>query len=180
MARATAGRRRRARARGWVAPQPWTGGRAAPALALLLALAALWPVAGVERFAPPAPADAAANSDAVAYSAERLATLRAAGTPVFVNMTADWCVTCKANERRVLSRELFRDALAATGTVYMVGDWTHTDAAITAFLDEHRAVGVPLYVAYPADGGPGEVLPTLLTESATLAAVARAAAGGAR
>ncbi|MCD9045498.1 protein-disulfide reductase DsbD family protein [Luteimonas sp. MHLX1A] len=164
----------------WFERQRWTGGRAAPALALLLALAALWPVAGVERFAPPAPADAADDSGAVAYSAERLATLRAAGTPVFVNMTADWCVTCKANERRVLSREPFRDALAATGTVYMVGDWTHTDAAITAFLDQHRAVGVPLYVAYPADGGPGEVLPTLLTESATLAAVARAAAGGAR
>ncbi|TKS52914.1 cytochrome C biogenesis protein [Luteimonas yindakuii] len=161
----------------WFERRRWRGGRVAPALALLLAAAALWPVAGVERFAPPAPGTDTQEPGTVAYSAERLAALRAAGTPVFVNMTADWCVTCKANERRVLSRDTFRDALAATGATYMVGDWTHTDAAITAFLEEHRAVGVPLYVVYPADGGPGEVLPTLLTEGIVLDALARAAHG---
>ena len=163
----------------WFERRRWTGGRIAPALALLLALAALWPVAGVERFTPPAVADATPESGAITYSAERLAALRAAGTPVFVNMTADWCVTCKANERRVLARAPFRDALAATGAAYMVGDWTHTDAEVTAFLDAHRAVGVPLYVVYPADGGPGEVLPTLLTDGIVLAALARAADPGA-
>jgi len=47
--------------------------------------------------------------------------------------------------------------------VYMVGDWTDQDAEISAFLDEFNAPGVPLYVVYPANGGPGKKLPQLLT-----------------
>ena len=49
------------------------------------------------------------------------------------------------------------------GTVYMVGDWTNQDIEISAFLDEYRAPGVPLYVVYPANGGPGVKLPQLLS-----------------
>jgi thiol:disulfide interchange protein DsbD len=103
------------------------------------------------------------DASRVAYSAERLAALRAARRTVFVNMTADWCVTCKANEKTVLGGDDFRNALADANAVYMVGDWTDVDPAITAFLQEHRAVGVPLYVVYPRDGGAPRVLPTVLT-----------------
>jgi thiol:disulfide interchange protein DsbD len=112
----------------------------------------------------PTPAGAATPADAstVVYSPERLATLRASGRVVFVNVTADWCVTCKANERAVLGRPGFRDDLAAVDGVFMQGDWTDVDPVLTAFLQSHGAVGVPLYVVYPARGEP-QVLPTVLT-----------------
>src|SRR5690606_15411962 len=87
----------------------------------------------------------------------------------------DWCVTCKANERRVLSQPAFRAALEQADAAYLVGDYTNTDPAITAFLDRHRAVGVPLYVVYPRGGGEGEVLPALLSDEIVTAALRRAA-----
>jgi thiol:disulfide interchange protein DsbD len=110
----------------------------------------------------------------VAYSPEALAQLRRDGRVVFVNMTADWCVTCKANERTVLDRDGFRAALDAAGAVYMKGDWTDVDPAITAFLESHGAVGVPLYVVYPRQGEP-KVLPTVLTADTVAQALAEAA-----
>ena len=78
-------------------------------------------------------------------------------------MTADWCVTCKANEKAVLSRDAFKAAMQQADAVFMQGDWTNVDPAITAFLEAHGAVGVPLYVVYPRGGGEGRILPTLLT-----------------
>jgi thiol:disulfide interchange protein DsbD len=112
---------------------------------------------------PPPARTAQAESGVVAYSPEKLAELRAAGTPVFVDMTADWCVTCKANEHTVLDTASFRDLLARTDTVLMTGDWTNVDPAITAFLQEYKAVGVPLYVVF-RPGEPGKPLPTVLTQ----------------
>ena len=88
-----------------------------------------------------------------------MAALRAEGRPVLVNMTADWCITCKVNEKSVFATEDFEKLLEETGTVYLVGDWTNTDPAITAFLEEYKSPGVPLYVLFPADGGPGRKLP---------------------
>ncbi len=139
--------------------------RAAPlqrALAVLVLAAALVPLALAQRL-PRESSAAPAGQGQVAYSAERLAALRAEGRIVFVDMTADWCVTCKANEKAVLNTTAFRDLLAAHDAVLMTGDWTSVDPAITAFLEEHGAVGVPLYVVYPRGGGAGEVLPTVLT-----------------
>ncbi|MFT3755000.1 MAG: protein-disulfide reductase DsbD [Pseudoxanthomonas sp.] len=158
----------------WYERKRWNGSPAWRVLALLLALAALWPAWQAARLSPPlktAPADA----QHVAYSAEKLQTLRDEGRVVFVDMTADWCVTCKANEKAVLNREAFHTALAEADGVYMVGDWTDTDPAITAFLDRYKAVGVPLYVVFPRGGGEGEVLPTVLTPAIVRIALERAA-----
>jgi thiol:disulfide interchange protein len=142
--------------------------------ALVLTVAALVPLAMVHRL--PAEAAAAPTADGhVAYSAERLATLRAERRIVFVDMTADWCVTCKANEKAVLNTAAFRDLLAEHDAVMMTGDWTNVDPAITAFLEQHAAVGVPLYVMYPRNGGEGEVLPTVLTHDTMRQAFERAA-----
>lgn len=89
---------------------------------------------------------------------------RAQGRGVFVDMGADWCVTCKVNERAVLHTAAFREVLERSNSVLMTGDWTNADPAISAFLKDYRAVGVPLYVVFRAgEDGPGEVLPTLLT-----------------
>lgn len=98
------------------------------------------------------------------FTDARLAALQAEGRVVFVNITADWCVSCKANERTVLGRPAFADALRAANATYLVGDYTDVDPALTAFLQRHDAVGVPLYVVYPRRGVP-KVLPTLLTPS---------------
>jgi thiol:disulfide interchange protein DsbD len=149
----------------------------ARAFAVAVLLLALVPLPMLQRMAAPLPAEGAleAADGVVPYSAERLAALRAAGRVVFINMTADWCVTCKANERRVLSGNFFREALAAVDGVYMRGDWTNVDPAITAFLEAHGAVGVPLYVVYPRDGGAGQVLPLVLSEGIVRDALARAA-----
>jgi thiol:disulfide interchange protein len=106
-----------------------------------------------------------ANGDAAAepWSEARLAELRAAGRPVLVNMTAAWCITCLANERVALSTDTVREALAAREVVYLKGDWTRRDEAITRYLQRYGRSGVPLYVLYPPDGGAPQVLPQLLT-----------------
>ena len=147
------------------------------AIAALALVAILWPLGrlhGLPKNTTPAPT-ALASGDAVPYSERALAALRAEGRPVFVNMTADWCVTCKANERGVLARDDFRAALRETGTAYMVGDYTDVDPAITAYLQRHKAVGVPLYVVDPRGGGDGEVLPAVLDRQLAVAAIDRAA-----
>ncbi len=146
-------------------------------LALALLLLAAWPLAIVARMPVPAPATAASAEGIEPWSPERLAELRAEGRVVFVDMTADWCVTCKANEKAVLSRAPFKDAMRAADAVFLQGDWTSADPRITEFLGAHGAVGVPFYIVYPAGGGEGEVLPTVLTNGIVVDALRRAAGG---
>ena len=152
-------------------------------LAVALLLASLLPLVLVHRLqretaSPGATADvmpAEVMPDAVVpYSAAKLAALRSEGRVVFVDMTADWCVTCKANEKAVFGREDFRTAMRQADAVFMQGDWTNVDPAISQFLEAHKAVGVPLYVVFPSDGGEGEVLPTVLTQNRVAEALARA------
>jgi thiol:disulfide interchange protein len=83
------------------------------------------------------------------YSAQSLAELRTQGTPVFVDMTAAWCITCKVNEKNAINTFAVGKAMQENGVVYMVGDYTNSDPAITAYLKAYGAVGVPLYVMYP-------------------------------
>ncbi|MGF1525826.1 MAG: protein-disulfide reductase DsbD family protein [Candidatus Competibacterales bacterium] len=97
------------------------------------------------------------------FSAPRLAELRASGRPVFVNMTADWCITCKVNEVALDSAEV-RRAFRDRGVTYLKGDWTRSDPEITAVLTHFGRSGVPLYVLYPGDPAAEPVLlPQMLT-----------------
>ena len=106
------------------------------------------------------------------YSPARLDELRTAGTPVFVNVTADWCITCLANERVALSSAAVLAAFRDRGIVYLKGDWTNSNPELTALLQAHGRSGVPLYLYYPAAAGaPAMVLPQLLTPSIVLEAV---------
>ncbi len=157
------------------------GHRWAGVVAVLALVAMAWPLQSIHRLPRPS---ASAGSEAAAeraqmpvaaYSAQRLQALRASGRPVFVNVTADWCVTCKANEKAVFGRDGFREALEAANAVYMVGDWTDVDPELTAFLQQYKSVGVPLYVVFPRDGGEGQVLPTVLTLDMAREALAAAA-----
>lgn len=99
-----------------------------------------------------------------------------AGQPVFIDFTADWCLTCKFNERTVLAREEVRAAFTEHQVAFFVADWTRRDARITAKLAEHGRAGVPMYlVLSPGAPDKPEVLPELLTADLVVDAVKRAA-----
>lgn len=110
--------------------------------------------------------------DPVPYSPAALASARASGKPVFLWFTADWCLTCKVNEQVAIERQATKAAFAKAGVIAMRGDWTRRNPAITDFLTDQGAAGVPLYMWYPAGGGPGKRLPQVLTPH-TLVALAR-------
>ena len=110
------------------------------------------------------------------YSQQRLDQLLAAGEPVFINLTADWCITCLANERVALSSEAFVDTLRDGGITYLKGDWTNSNPEITALLNANGRNGVPLYLFYPR----GETRPLLLPQILTPATVREALTGDSR
>ncbi|MFP2929467.1 protein-disulfide reductase DsbD family protein [Pyxidicoccus sp. 3LG] len=100
----------------------------------------------------------------------------AAGQPVFIDFTADWCLTCKVNERTVLAREEVRAAFTEHQVAFFVADWTRRDARISAKLAEHGRAGVPMYlVLSPGAPDKPEVLSELLTVDSVVDAVKRAA-----
>ncbi len=108
----------------------------------------------------------------VAWSKNSMETLRSAGTPVFVDVTADWCITCLANEKAVLFTESITTAFQESGVVYMVADWTNYDPKIAEFVASHSRNGIPLYVMYPKDQRKApKILPQILTNSSVLDAV---------
>ena len=139
-------------------------GVASKAIVVALALLVTLPLYQLTRL-PAAPEKASAEVGVVAYSPGKLAELRAAGTPIFVDITADWCITCKANEHAVLDTPAFGAVLRRTAAVYMKGDWTDVNPTIEAFLQRYHSPGVPLYVVFPRNGGDGKLLPTVLTLS---------------
>ncbi|WP_298160389.1 thioredoxin family protein [Brevundimonas sp.] len=109
------------------------------------------------------------------WSVEAVAAAQAEGRPVLVNFTADWCVTCKINERTSLSSPRVAAALAASNAVYLVGDWTRRDDAITRELERRRRSGVPLYLVYTPGSAEPLILPQLLTEGLVIDALQTAA-----
>jgi thiol:disulfide interchange protein/DsbC/DsbD-like thiol-disulfide interchange protein len=136
--------------------------------ALLVALIAAVGIARAPEPAGTGPSAGIAAAGSEPYAPARLSELRAAGRPVFVNMTAAWCVTCLMNEKVALSTTGVRQAFARGGITYMKGDWTRSDPVITDFLRQHGRDGVPLYVYFPPDGAPPAVLPQILTERIVL------------
>lgn len=108
----------------------------------------------------------------VPYSEAELQRLLAEGKPVFVDFTADWCITCKFNMRTAIDTKAVREAFARLGIVPMLADWTNSNPEITRKLAQFDRVGVPFYLFYPA-GRPDDpvILPELLTEQILLRAV---------
>jgi thiol:disulfide interchange protein len=106
------------------------------------------------------------------YSPELLQSLRAEGRPVFVNLTADWCLTCLANERVALHTETLEKAFDEMNVATLKGDWTNADPEITVLLQEYERSGVPLYLWFPANHqGKATVLPQLLTADLVIGAM---------
>jgi len=145
----------------------WSGRRQAalksgawwPMLVALIGAAAL--IAIVPRDA--AMATAPGEAGAARFDEARLADLRKAGRPIFLYFTADWCLTCKVNEKAAIERAEVSKAFADKHVVVMVGDWTRGDPAISRFLQAHGRSGVPFYLFYPAGGKEPRELPQILT-----------------
>ena len=108
------------------------------------------------------------------YSEELLGELRQAGKPVFVNLTADWCITCLVNEKVAIGSDAFYQSLAENNITYLKGDWTNNDAKITKLLNQYQRSGVPLYLMYPNGPGEAEILPQILLKPMIAAAINRA------
>jgi thiol:disulfide interchange protein/DsbC/DsbD-like thiol-disulfide interchange protein len=153
----------------WVIGRPGQsfGLRAGVASAVCLTAGAI-ALPGLQAAQPQMAAIAApeANRDYETFSSERVAQLRAAGRPVFVNLTAAWCISCKVNEQVALNTAGFRQALRDHNIAYLKGDWTSRDDRITRVLSEFGRAGVPLYLLFPADPkAEAIILPQLLTEA---------------
>jgi len=154
----------------------WRGAGLTAVAALVVGAVALGPLAGTAPARDPAQA---AGGRAETFSPRRLAELRAQGRPVFVNVTAAWCITCLVNERVALRSDAVTEAFARKGVVVLKADWTSRDAGIAEMLGSFGRSGVPLYLLYaPALSGrvaasAPAVLPQILTEGAVIDAVNR-------
>jgi thiol:disulfide interchange protein len=107
-----------------------------------------------------------------AFSQQSLDSALQSGRPIFVDFTADWCITCKANERFALDSTAVRQAFAQHQVLVLRADWTHGDPEITQILKDHGRAGVPMYLFYP--GGkerPPVVLPELISSQTVLDAM---------
>jgi thiol:disulfide interchange protein len=106
------------------------------------------------------------------FSQESLDAALDSGHPVFVDFTADWCITCKANERFAIDTATVRNAFAQRRVITLRADWTNGDPVITEILKRHGRAGVPMYLVYP--GGKNRepaVLPELISAQNVLDAL---------
>jgi thiol:disulfide interchange protein len=107
------------------------------------------------------------------FSEQRVKDL--AGQTVFVDFTADWCLTCKANEKAVLNTEAVREAMAAHKVVPLMADWTRMDPEISAWLRRFGRAGVPFYLVIPAERSkPWVPLPEVITKSIVIDGIVKA------
>ena len=144
-------------------------GRGIGALAVLaILIVALYGLSTLAGATAPAQATAISSEK---FSDEKLASLRASGTPVFVDATAAWCITCLVNEQAVLSRQPVKDAFASRKVTYLVADWTNRNAAITKLLEANGRDGVPLYLYFAPGADKPVILPQILTEAGVLSAI---------
>lgn len=171
----------------WAAAGPGAAGAlgalsVALAVLLLLRLPSRGPIAALVIAAGlvvpsllPAPAPApAAQTGWAAFDTASIAREVAAGRVVFVDVTADWCLTCKANKALVLDRAPVSDLLATQDVVPMQADWTRPDPDIQAYLESFGRYGIPFNAVYGPGAPNGVPLPELLTTQNVQDAVAAA------
>jgi len=140
-----------------------TRGFAATGAILIAVVIGIFALPGEEQMAVQQQANVATETlPSEPFSEERLAELRTANQPVFAYFTADWCITCKANEAAAVQRQETADAFEAGNVAVLMGDWTRPDPVISKFLEKHGRAGVPLYLFY-ASGQEPVILPQILT-----------------
>ncbi len=139
----------------------------------LLAAALAWGGPLLLTSTPAQAATPAADARWQPWDAARVAELRAQGTPVFVDFTAAWCVTCQFNKRTTLADDAVLADFAARQVVLMRADWTRRDPAISRELGLLGRSGVPVYALYaPGGSGAPQLLPEILSAGAVRDALA--------
>jgi thiol:disulfide interchange protein DsbD len=160
----------------WTGPERATGVRAvAVVLALLVLGYAIWWGAGLAMMKPaPETAQSTSSDGWQPWTPAAVDAALAQGRPVFVDFTAAWCLSCKVNERVALETAEVKAAFAQKNVALFRADWTHSDPAITATLQQYHRDGVPLYLYYtPAAKDAPQVLPEVLTPGIVLDALNR-------
>lgn len=141
-----------------------------PARAVLVpALAAL--AIALPAMSNPAPDTPVRAARWVDFAESSISGHVAEGKIVFVDVTADWCLTCKANKALVLDRDPVSSLLAADGIVAMQADWTRPDPSISAYLEKFNRFGIPFNAVYGPAAPTGIPLPELLSTDAILTAI---------
>lgn len=152
------------------------GGRAPRTAVILLALtiaALVWLPLSPLPAPTTLPGEGISPGEAARFDPADVAREVAAGRPAFVYFTADWCLTCKLNERAVLNNERIQQALKEHDSAIFKADWTLRDETIRTELARFGRAGVPLYLLYdPARPGRPRVLPELLSVDLVLDALA--------
>ncbi len=144
-----------------------TAGAAALALAGFAVPGLLPPTAG-------APVEMLAKGNWRPFERAEITRLVKSGKTVFVDVTAEWCITCLANKRLVLNRQPIARILDGRTVVPMVADWTRPDPKISRYLAEYGRYGIPFNIVYGPSAPKGILLPELLSRSAVLKAIAQA------
>ena len=122
------------------------GSRLSRALGLLAVIASLSAIPSLSQLTPTSSEQAVVEIDSEPYASSALRAHVDEGRTVFINMTADWCITCKVTEKRLLTTEAVDQLFESYGVIRMTGDWTRYDPLITEYLNAFDRVGVPLYV----------------------------------
>lgn len=114
---------------------------------------------------PPTTVANTGGTNEITWSVEEVERQHAEGKPIFVYFTADWCISCKVNERVALKSKRVQRYFEENEFVVLVGDWTSKSADIKRELEEHGRAGVPLYLYYKPGGNINKptILPALLT-----------------
>ncbi|WP_425092291.1 protein-disulfide reductase DsbD family protein [Tropicimonas sp. S265A] len=115
-----------------------------------------------------------AETEWAGFDRGEIARMVSQGTVVFVDVTADWCLTCKANKALVLDRDPVASVLAQDGVVAMQADWTRPSDLIAGFLQDFGRFGIPFNVVYGPGAPEGLPLPELLSADAVMEALTTA------
>ncbi len=152
---------------------------ATPALAGILAVAVVaLPAALAERAGKAAAIQASiVDGEWQPFEPDRIAGLVAQGKTVFVDVTADWCITCQVNKALVLDTEQVRARLTADNVIAMRGDWTRPSDEISLYLERFGRYGIPFNAAYGPGSPSGVALPELLSIDGVLQSLDSAGGG---
>lgn len=148
-----------------------TGKRAGLLIALVISLIGFFTLVLPALKDPLPDTRSSPSSEQIPWSPERVAQELEAGRGVFVDFTADWCLSCKVNEKTVLKTSDIQELFKKNDIAFLIGDWTRYDQSITDALREHGRSGVPLYLYYPPGESQPMILPEILTKQIVINAI---------